>query len=314
MGISQKQPIVFQQLAASVAKNRLTHAYLFEGEQGTGKKEMALWLSQRIFCLETSDQPCGSCHNCQRISNEEHPDVINILPDGQRIKVDQIREIKETFVKSGMESQQKVLIIHDAEKMTASAANSLLKFIEEPEGKIVIVFLTSAKGRILPTIQSRCQALHFLPLSEKNLKSELLSQGISEIDGDLLAQLTHSLDKAIEIYQEEWFNESKETVDKWLVYILENNSFSFVYVQQKIIKVFKEKEQQGLLFDMLLVYLRGVLSLTIKGQKSQQFPTKWSRQKLLKGIEETLNCRKKIEANVSFQNVCEQFTLHLLEG
>ena len=314
MLIAEKQPIVFKQLAASADKQRLAHAYLFEGEAGTGKVAMSLWLSQRIFCLAATGQPCGECLNCQRIEKGEHPDVNTIAPDGQSIKVDQIREIKEVFMKSGMETQQKVLIIEDAEKMTISAANSLLKFIEEPDGQIVILFLTTARARILPTIQSRCQVLHFLPLSEELLAAELSAQGIPDNEAQLLSQLTNSLEKAIEIYQEEWFNEAKETSIKWVNYLVEDNPFAFVFVQQQIARLFKEKSQQSLLFDLVLIHLRQLLSQSIKGIKSQTVKSKWSRKKLLAGVESTLASRRKWEANVSFQNVCEQLALNLLDG
>lgn len=313
MKLTEKQPLIIKQLSKSILNNRLAHAYLFEGEKGTGKEAVSIWLSQRIYCLADEEQPCGKCLNCQRIENGEHPDVIKIIPDGQTIKVDQIREIKETFSKSGMETGQKVLIIYDAEKMTTSAANSLLKFIEEPDGQIVILFLTSAKARLLPTIQSRCQILHFLPVSIKFIQKELESQGFQPSEAKLLAQLTHSTEKAVEISQEEWFNEAKETSFKWVSYLIEDNPFSFVYVQQKLIKVFKEKEQQILLFDLLLIQLRELLAQVISGQRPTP-ATKWTQKRLVVSVEEALASRQKMAANVSFQNVCEQLSINLMNG
>ncbi len=111
--------------------------------------------------------PCGKCNNCQRIQSQEHPDVVEIEPDGQSIKVDQIRRLQTEFSRSGYESRKKVFFIQEAEKMNASAANSLLKFLEEPPGDFLSDFRNGIVGRILPTIQSRCQIFHFQELSTK---------------------------------------------------------------------------------------------------------------------------------------------------
>lgn len=314
MSLAKLQPLVYQQLSTSITKGRLTHAYLFEGASGTGKKEMALWLTQAIFCLSEGARPCAECHNCQRILVGDHPDVLTIIPEGQTIKVDQIRDIKATFIKSGMESQKKVVIIEEAEKLTTSASNSLLKFIEEPDGDMIILFITDSKARILPTIQSRCQLLHFNPLSKKQLSLLLTAEDIPPIEAKFLAELTNSKEKAIEFYRDEWFNESKEAVLKWVTYLVESNHFSFVFVQQKLVKQFKDKKQQLLMFDMLLVYFNQLLYNKVRGEDTQVTRSKWSQQKIVTGIEQTLISRKKFEANVSFQNVCEQLTITLLDG
>ena len=160
--LDQMQPIVYQQLQRSFWHGRLAHAYLFEGEKGTGKHEMGIWLAQHLFCTDMKNGlPCGTCNNCQRIQNQEHPDVLTIEPEGQTIKVDQIRRLQTEFSRSGYESRKKVFLVKEAEKMNSRAANSLLKFLEEPLGEFLAILETDSVGRILPTIQSRCQILHF---------------------------------------------------------------------------------------------------------------------------------------------------------
>ena len=104
----------------------------------------------RLFCQNPDDQgfPCGVCNECRRIIEKEHPDVVEIEPDGQSIKVDQVRFLKSEFSKSAVEGNQKVFIIFAAETMTTSAANSLLKFIEEPVGNTVAFLITSNRNLI----------------------------------------------------------------------------------------------------------------------------------------------------------------------
>lgn len=311
----EKQPLVYQQLLNSFQTNRLSHSYLFEGAKGTGKESCALWFSQLVFCLDleaSAGNPCGTCLNCQRIAFGEHPDVLTIEPDGQTIKVEQIRDIKSNFIKSGMESQQKVMIVKAADKMTVSAANSLLKFIEEPEGDMTIIFMTESKSRILATIQSRCQILHFAPLIKSQVITELVAQGIDEKKAAFLAQLTNSHAKAVEFSQDEWFNEATSVSHKWAELLLANNGHAVVYVQQELVKLAKEKQQQIIVLDMLLIFIRQQLANKIDGGQQMLIPSKWSQKKLINGVENILAGRKMLDANVSFQNVCEYLAIKLI--
>lgn len=180
--LTMMQPVVMKIFSKSVRENRLSHGYLFEGTRGTGKKRTALWLAQSLFCLESTETElaCGKCTNCTRIASHNHPDVHLLEPDGASIKIDQVRALKQELSKRGMESDQKVVIIYDAEKMTVQSANSLLKFIEEPEGGLLLLFLTTNPGQILPTIQSRLQPVTFKSLTFDSLLASLTAAGISE--------------------------------------------------------------------------------------------------------------------------------------
>ena len=222
--LQQMQPLLYKQLQKSFEHGRLAHAYLFEGDTGTGKQEFGLWMAKHVFCTNlVNQQPCNECHNCVRINENEHPDVLRIAPDGQTIKVNQIRELKAEFSKSGVETAKKVFLIQEADKMSTGAANSLLKFLEEPEGQILAILETTSLSRILPTIQSRCQTLHFQPLVKKTLIDRLIKQGIGEKTATLLAELTNSFEKAVEISQDEWFNEAREIILQWFNYLKSND-------------------------------------------------------------------------------------------
>ena len=305
--VEESQPQLSAQFEKVVKNNKLTHAYLIEHLDNSVTYDFSLWLAQHIFCLEKNEGlACGNCSNCLRIESFDFPDVNVIEPDGQTIKVDQVREIKQTFIRSGMESRKKVLIIRQAEKMTVSAANSLLKFIEEPDGMMYVFFLTTNLNKILPTIQSRCQQVYLKPVSKKSIESELKIQtDFSDNQIKLITELTDSKEKAVELSKDEWFNSAKETVSKWFQYLENNNSLSFVFVQQYLVKITKEKEQQFLILDMLLVLYRLKLKEEIKNQGMKQ-------KQLTSSIEKIVKARQRMEANVSFQNVCEQLVWQLL--
>ena len=306
--LQAKQPLLYHQLQKSFEHGRLAHAYLFEGDTGTGKNEVALWVAKRIFCTQLVDNnPCNQCINCTRINENEHPDVLRIAPDGQTIKVEQIRALKAEFSKSGVETAQKVFVIEQADKMSTGAANSLLKFLEEPEGKVVAILETSSLAKILPTIQSRCQILHFQPLNKEKLIQALRIEGINQPTAELLVELTNSFDKAVEISQDEWFNEAREIVLQWFEYLRKDDVQAFVYVQKKMTKAFKEKEQQALSFELLLAYYRKSFSGSVnQHQSKRQIEQQGERLRLI------LEARQKWEANVSWQGVCEQLVIRMI--
>ncbi len=305
--LAQNQPLVYQQLQKSFEHGRLAHAYLFEGEKGTGKHEIGLWLAQHLFCTQMKEnQPCGICNNCRRIQQNEHPDVVVVLPEGQTIKVDQIRYLQSEFSRSGYESKKKVFLIKDAEKMNIAAANSLLKFLEEPQGQFLAILETDALGRILPTIQSRCQVLHFQELSKPALVKRLQKEEISLEKAQLLAFLTNSFGKAVEISQDEWFNEAKDTIRQWFSYLIESDPQAFIYVQKKMTKVFKEKEQQFSALSMLLFYFQEAQRKAVS--QNERARIKSTNQT----IERILSAEQKLRSNVSFQSVAEQLALQVV--
>ncbi|MEG0254423.1 DNA polymerase III subunit delta' [Vagococcus sp.] len=304
--IKDEQPQLMCFFKGVLKKNRMTHAYLIEGQDMTATYEFALWLSQSLFCQNAQDGSCGECTICRRIENFDFPDVLTITPDGQTIKVDQIREIKQSFVRSGLESRKKVLIIKYSEKMTVSAANSLLKFIEEPDGMMHIFFLTNNINKILPTIQSRCQQVHLNPISKNVIISELeKNPALSKKQTEQIAELVDSKQKAVELSEDEWFNSARETVYRWFQYLDKKNALGFVFVQQYLVKIAKEKEQQFLILDLLLVFYRLKLKEEVENQGMEL-------NKESTSIEKIMSSRRKLEANVSFQNVCEQLAWQLL--
>ncbi|MGO2890675.1 DNA polymerase III subunit delta' [Enterococcus devriesei] len=298
------QPIVFRQLQNSFEHGRMAHAYLFEGDQGTGKAELALWFVKHLFCLDLqAGMPCEKCNNCLRINSKDHPDVVEIEPDGQSIKVDQIRALQSELAKSGFESAKKVVIIHQAEKMNLNSANSLLKFLEEPPANFMIILETQSLGKILPTIRSRCQIIHFQALSKERLQARLEADQLPTKTAQLLANLTNSYGKAVEISKDEWFNEARDSVIQWFNYLEKNDPQAFIYVQKKLVKTFKDKTQQQFCFELLAYSVKEKRDQDLKNQQT-------SLVKANNLLAEVLAASQKLEANVSFQNIAEQITLH----
>lgn len=142
------------------AQGRLPHALLIQDSPGAGGGRLALWAAQAALCREP-DAPCGRCRECERVAAGTHPDLyfLRLEEDAQQIKVDQVRALTESLALTGHGAGASVAIINPADLLNASAANALLKTLEEPRPGTLIVLVTQVSARLPATVLSRCQKL-----------------------------------------------------------------------------------------------------------------------------------------------------------
>ena len=324
MSISERQPFLTKHFAKLIRENKLVHAYLLSGAEGTGKIELAKWIAKGIFCLNSQNGvPCLKCSECNRIENNNHPDVVTIMPDGLSIKVEQIRYLKSEFNKSGVESDRKVFIIQDAQKMSIGAANSLLKFLEEPSGNITAFLLTSEPQKLLPTIISRCQEVEMQQLTSGQLEQELISESISEKNSHILANLAQSVVEAKKINDNENFDKILATVNNWYRKLLRKDLLSFVMIQSKIIGLIQNKEDQNLVLQVIILTVRDTVlerfglteEIVFKENIDfiQQNTAQITNDKLVNGLNLVVESNRKLASNISMQNMLETLTLNLFD-
>lgn len=324
MSITERQPFLTKHFAKLIRENKLVHAYLLSGAEGTGKIELAKWIAKGIFCLNSQNGvPCLKCSECNRIENNNHPDVVTIMPDGLSIKVEQIRYLKSEFNKSGVESDRKVFIIQDAQKMSIGAANSLLKFLEEPSGNITAFLLTSEPQKLLPTIISRCQEVEMQQLTSGQLEQELISESISEKNGHILANLAQSVVEAKKINDNENFDKILATVNNWYRKLLRKDLLSFVMIQSKIIGLIQNKEDQNLVLQVIILTVRDTVlerfglteEIVFKENIDfiQQNTAQITNDKLVNGLNLVVESNRKLASNISMQNMLETLTLNLFD-
>jgi len=178
-------------LREMIVRERIPSALLFLGPHGVGKRTTALALAQALNCGVRPGEGCGACPGCRKIAVLVHSDVDVISPDGQSIKIDQIRAVTDRLSLIPFEARKRVIVIHQAERLNVAAANAFLKTLEEPPQDSLIV-LTASDASLLPeTIVSRCMPLHFSPLPP-GIVRELLSRdtGLSSEEAEFA--LRHS--------------------------------------------------------------------------------------------------------------------------
>ena len=172
------QESVWESLNNSIDAGRLPHAVLISGDSGIGKARLAQALAQRLICsAEMVKYACGTCKSCTLLVAGNHPDVTWLEPEekGKPIKIDQVRALCESLSKTAQQGGWKVAVIAPAETMNISAANALLKNLEEPRAKTLLILVSNRPGRLSATIRSRCQQLS-LPNPDSNSALRWLTQ------------------------------------------------------------------------------------------------------------------------------------------
>ena len=284
------QPDQFDRFVRILEQDQLNHVYLFSGFFGS--LEMAQFLAKGLFCTDkVGVLPCEKCRNCKLIEQGEFPDVTLIKPVNQVIKTERIRELVGQFSQAGIESQQQVFIIEQAEKMHPNAANSLLKVIEEPQSEVYIFFLTSDEEKILPTIRSRTQIFHFKKQEEKLIL--LLEQlGLVKKKATLLAQFSQSRAEAEKLANQAGFWTLVDESERLLTWLVAKKKESYLQVA-KLASLADDKEKQDQVLRILEV---------LCGQDILQ-----ARVRVI--LQDLLEARKMWQANVSFQNAMEYLVL-----
>jgi DNA polymerase-3 subunit delta' len=190
------QLAIWQQLWQTRLQNRLAHALLFVGIDGIGKKQFAQALANAVLCANTTPDGewCGTCHTCRMISAKTHPDLVFVEPEelGKAISVDQVRAVMQAVCETTLKGGYRVIIIHPATSMNVNAANALLKTLEEPAPKTLLILLSNQSLRIPATVISRCQKIQFARPEHNQAISWLNEQVIdNKIDTQLLLKLAH---------------------------------------------------------------------------------------------------------------------------
>lgn len=303
-------------LKKQAVSGRLPGAYLFAGPNAIGKKLVARLLSRHLACTscdETILGGCGNCQGCRKVEAENHPDRFFVEADGDWIKIDQIRELQSALHFHPLESTRKIAIIDDAHRMNASAANSMLKILEEPPTDTHFILISHAAHLLPPTIRSRCQKLFFPPLREDEIAGALISQGTTAREAKRIARLAGgSMGTAISLDSE--FVD--DVIGRFIA--LFNKAASADIIERSGSWAGEEPARVRLILDILGSWYRDILRYQVTENKDDlihqeigRFASNGNIPISERGIEEIEKARRSLDINANKQLMFENllFTL-----
>lgn len=248
----------------AIKMGKLSHAYIINGEESSGKMALARRFAKALQCDKNAGQShtgeaCGQCKSCRQTDSGNQPDIKYITYDKSGIGVDEIREqINEDIDIKPYSSRYKIYIIPDSEKMTVQAQNALLKTIEEPPEYAILILLTTNADTFLQTILSRCVLLNIRPVKEITIKNYLMSQyGIGDYEAKVAATFSGgNPGKAVKLATSEDFQELKAQVKNAII-SLQDGGMDTVSVAVKKASEWKKRMEEY--FSLMRIWFRDVL-------------------------------------------------------
>lgn len=258
-------------LRGHIVNDRIRHAYLFTGPRGVGRRTFALRFAQAINCTNkpAPGTPCLQCRACRLTERMEHPDlaIVEAGAIGGILKVDQIRELQQQLALSPYEAEYRIALLLRFEEANISASNALLKTIEEPPDKVILLITAESPEMLLPTIVSRCEVIRLRPMPVKELEDVLHNKFETPMDeSHRLAHLSQGkVGTALRLRNDpNWFEMRQE----WLALndeVLTSNMLQRFQIVEKLTQRSKSQSKEKVL-DALAIWLsiwRDILHLTL---------------------------------------------------
>lgn len=303
---------IIQTIRSSLRSGTTSHAYLFYGPNGIGKKKMADAFIRALNCSHLPDDFCGQCVSCKKIYKGNHPDIHWIVPDGKSVKIDQIRQLKKKVSLKPREALYQVFILDVTGMITAEAANSLLKVLEEPPPATVFILLSENPGSLPPTIVSRCQLFQLKRLDRESM-SKLLDMlpGADITSRERMVTLAEGIPgRALSMTDiSPWLELYKEAADV-LSALTEGDGAGMLAGR------LAGKENLTGILDTLLALLRDLLVMQSTGEQSlllyqehmdviKSFTDKWHEEVTMIAINEIITLQKTIRSPVNVRLALE---------
>lgn len=315
-----------EHLQNAIQSNKVSHAYLFQGEPGSGKGMMADAFAMTLQCSENGTDACGHCHSCRQAVGRNHPDIIYVTHEKPgSIGVDDIRDqlVGDVMIKP-YNGKYKIYIVEEAEKMTPQAQNALLKTLEEPPAYAVILLLTTNASVLLDTIRSRCVLLNLKPVPDEKVRRYLMEHlEIPDYQAEICVAFAQgSIGKAVTLASSENFNAIKASAMHLMSTVKEKDI-------NDVINTVKEVQQYKVdirdYLDILAVWFRDVLyfkatrdvdGVIFKDQLKNI--RKSASTSSYEGLEQILNAiqtaKTRLDANVNFDLTMELLFLTIKEN
>ena len=319
---------IIKYISSAVQADAVSHAYILNGERGSGKRLLANLFAMSLQCQNRAEdgEACGKCQSCKQVQSGNQPDIIKVTHEKPNtISVDDIRtQVNNDIVIKPYSSKYKIYIIPEADLMSAQAQNALLKTIEEPPEYAVIMLLTENAEALLPTIRSRCVMMKLRNIKDQLVKKYLMEQmEIPDYKADVCVAFAQgNMGKAIMLATSEYFNEIKEEV----VHLLRNiDEMNVSELMDAVKKCMTYKMEINDYLDMIAIWYRDVLiykstknvDRVVFSDQLRYIKARASKSSY-EGIENILDAIEKakarLKANVNFELTMELLLLTIKEN
>lgn len=315
-----------EHLQNAISMNKVSHAYIINGERSSGKEFVAKVFAKTLQCEKGGTEACDECHSCKQAQSGNQPDIIYISHEKPNtISVEDIRaQINNDIVIKPYSSPRKVYIMNEGEKMTPQAQNALLKTLEEPPEYAVILILTTNVDSLLPTVLSRCVVLNMKPVPDKKVKEFLMKElEVPDYKADICVAFARgNIGKAKMLASSEEFDKVKEEAITLVKYI---NDMEISEIVKAIKKISEYKFEITDYLDILSVWYRDVLLFkATKDANSMifrdeiQYIRKVADRSTYEGIETIVKAlqqaKRRLDANVNFDLTMELLLLTIQEN
>jgi len=326
-----------KKLAAFIRRGNIPHALLFTGAAGTGKQAAAQIFAMACNCETKQENPPSedggflsqfscNCRSCRKIRSGSHPDIHYVEPEGVLIRIDRIREMCDVLTMKPYEAKIRVAIISRSQAMNPEAANALLKMLEEPPARTVLILTAEQNSDLLPTIVSRCQEVRFTPLSQETVRNMLMEKhSLNAAEADIMALLSGGNLSKISgggMNCREWIG-----LRNWMIrtvsdILIQGNS-AFPKGMLAAEKIALQKKTIPDCLDILGIWLRDLIVCRYAPQKvinrdllylMQDISQKMTVSVLLSKTDAIESARKSLQANANPRLTLEVMMLRLAKG
>lgn len=314
---------VLNTLQAAIKNDNISHAYIFEGPNGIGKRETALSFSSMLMC-EDNEAPCGRCKACQLFKESSHPDFQEInFEDNKSISVEDIRNILKGLVIRPLYSKYKVFLINNADNMTVQAQNALLKSLEEPPAYIVFILTVQSGTAMTATIRSRCQRIFFNRLSNEEIIDIIKNKyGDSKPEYDFIVSYADGvIGTAIDLIDLPQYLEIRDVVLEKVMQLLDSQDTDLFALYE----IFEENDDKiDFILRIMLLFFRDIMvfnqtgdfRLLINTDKKDMIikNANMNPSSLMKCIRAIWSAKRGLEVNANFQLTIEVMLMKIQQS
>lgn len=300
-----------QQLANAYASNKLSHAYLFEGDDAQSMRKVAINFAKLILC--NNDEQCEV-----KVSTLNHPDFMYVSSEESTIKKEKIEQLVHHMNQLPIEGNYKVYIVEDFEKLTVQGENSILKFLEEPPQNTIAILLSTKPEQILDTIHSRCQHVYFKPIDKGQFINHLVDESLTRPVAEMLSTYTTQVETALSLNEEYDLTSLRKTIIRWCELLLTNRSMALIGIID-LLKQAKNRKLQLLTLSAVNGFFEDIMHAKVEANSEyiysdlsveiEKYAKHLTYNQLILMYDQLTEAHKKLNQNVNPTLVFEQIVI-----